>query len=647
MRLFELLLRLRPIVPLVAVALLLHSATPVAEGGFEKLVVYDYVLWLTTVLVCLSVYLDVRLLGERFSYASTLLLGALGAAGVVLGRAASLILNQAACSPLKLIPLFGSSYSRESFAISLALSLCGSALAGIALLIHSIAGRAIVIFDGPPMTRAARAFTGLLAETWRRACDRFYLLLAFLFGFAFRFLPELGWWPWLIGWDTVEYAAHLMDFLEKLDPFASYYWMGVMRNVPPLLNVLLLLPAAAIGAWNTFKLYPSVAYGLLTLSSALVATRVFNLSKSRALLASATTALFIINLRTSWDYQRQLLGSIFMLLSIAVLDSRGQLDTKRVAVSAALLACSALSHEVTAFFSIAVLTVLALKLLKAKNLGGLVVTTLTLMASVGLETWYWQSVHASSAYFGAALIGVVSHDPSVASDVIGYLMAGFGLVLPLAILALLDESSSTTFSKVGLLSLMAAGLSPLIAPYTSVVVWYRFLAGAAPIASTLAGAWIGRHVKDVRFHAIFVLLLLVLALPYAYAYQGTARFVSALKEFPSGLAPSPAGVRTLNDLKSLSDWFREQGVKSTIIAEPQAAKWIHLAIRNPAPGDLVHIWVERASIDARLIKQVLEELGVDRAYVVCMVYLKGSDDLEVYELRGGIYRVYMVEVVEE
>lgn len=640
----ELLFRLRPLLPFLAFFTLIYSAMLVGRGGYESLVRYDYAVWLTVFLVCLGAYLDVKLFGKRFGYVSTVLLSVCGALITVIGRVLSLIFNQAIYSPHKIIPLFGSPYTQESFITSITCSVLGSLLTCEALTLHSILNRPLTLFRKPlhalVIWGALRRF---YASFWSHKW--LYLLAAFLFGFAFRFGPELLWWPWLIGWDTVEYAAHLMDFMERFNPFVSYHWMGSMRNCPPLLNILLSLPAPAIGAWNTFKLYPAVAYGFLALSSALLAKRVFRLNNFGSFLASIVTALLIINLRISWDYHRQLLGSIFMLLSVATLDSCSKPNVKAAAASGVLLICCALSHEVTALFSVALSLVLIIKSIKIRSPEGITAGLAGLVASIFLETWYWGNFYTPNVYFGVAPIGIVSYSPSVTPEVIGYLVAGFGLILPFALLSLLDRSQSTAFSKAGLFSLIVAGISPFVAPYTSAATWYRFLAGAAPLASTLAGAWIMKSISDRRFHLFFLLLLFMLAFPYAYAVEDTSRFTSALKEFPPGLIPSPMSRSSLSDLESLLEWFEVQGIKSTIIAEPGVARWIHLAIRNPTPNDLLWMW--QSSISSFSIKQILEGLGVDRVYVVCSFDLKEMEGLEIHKLREGIFRVYMVKIMEE
>jgi len=80
----ETFLRLRFLLPAVALAVVLSSVRILLESGFKNWVAYDYSIWLAVLLVCLGVYLDLRLLAWRFSYFSTLLLGLCGAVMKVL-----------------------------------------------------------------------------------------------------------------------------------------------------------------------------------------------------------------------------------------------------------------------------------------------------------------------------------------------------------------------------------------------------------------------------------------------------------------------------------------------------------------------------------------------------------------------------------
>jgi hypothetical protein len=238
-------------------------------------VTYDYFVWASTILSLISVYGELRRLRDKPLY-STILLLVVGGVFVAGGRLVSILYNYMFGY---FDGLIGSVYTLEGFTWSL-LVLAGSFIIALANVLHAVLGGVVFV---KPQPRLIDAYTGLtaIARYVARVFEKHVVLVAlavWLVAFTYRFIPELHYWPWLIGWDTPEYAAHLMDYVERLNPFTSYYWMGGLRNNPPLL-VLLLSPFTLItDAWTMFKVYPSVAYGLLAALSSLIAVRVYKRS---------------------------------------------------------------------------------------------------------------------------------------------------------------------------------------------------------------------------------------------------------------------------------------------------------------------------------------------------------------------------------
>ncbi|MEM1682337.1 MAG: hypothetical protein QXM78_06020 [Sulfolobales archaeon] len=639
MRWVEVLNRVRFLLPASALLTLLLTTRFADGGSLAVRVTYDYSVWYSTVVVVVGVLLDLRALGWTYSYCSTLLLSLLSALVVLIGRVSSLVINCTLYLPYDVMPLFGSRYTRESFFISLVLASVGVSLSLVSLSLHSALGRPLVFREGRPVN-------AVIASAWNRlrlafSTTNLYLPSSFLLGFTLRFIPELIWWPWHIGWDTVEYVAHLEDFMVRLNPFASYYWMGGLRNIPPMLNLVVLVPAHAFSAWAVFKVYPAVAYGLLCLSSALLAKTVFRTSGWGAFLTSAITAFYVLNLRISWDYQRQLLGSVFMLLSLAVLDRPGRWGAKRAATAAALLVCSALSHEVTGFFATVASLTLLLKSALNRELWGASAGSIALAASVALELWYWGVPYTEVPGIGTLPAGLVSYFDVDASEVISYLFAGFGTVLPLALLSLLERDSRCIYCGIALASLLLAGLSPLLAPYTSVAVWYRFMVGAAPIASTLAGAWVAKFSGGWRFQLAYITLLMVLAFPFAYTVFGATKYAYSMREFPLlGLTPLPNDQKYLEDLAEVAKVVKNLDPGIAVVAPDWVARWVHLSKRNPSPSELVWVWPRLNST----IDFIVRELKLSKAYLITPLQLKNSTDLVVVEVWSGkVLYLYYVE----
>lgn len=141
-------------------------------------------------------------------------------------------------------------------------------------------GRSIAYAELLALTR-----TGL-NRVWSFVC-RHPVAFSFALGVTVRAIPELIWWSQLIGWDTVYYVANLEDFLLNPNPFAPQYIYGSYRNTPPMLDVVLSIPALIVGSWNTYKVYPPLAYGALTALAALISSKVMNLEGKWAILSGA------------------------------------------------------------------------------------------------------------------------------------------------------------------------------------------------------------------------------------------------------------------------------------------------------------------------------------------------------------------------
>ncbi|MEM2687878.1 MAG: hypothetical protein QW796_05980 [Thermoproteota archaeon] len=646
--------RIRLVFALSALAVSISMVSLASRGGFQWGVVYgsmegwvlcDYMVWLATLLACLAAYLDLRTMWNKHSYVSTILLTLTGLAVTVLGRIGSFILNVSSGVPVYVGPLLGSQYTQEGFLFAAFCLVSGSTVTSIALLTHTLLGRPIILRQsetlGQLLKKPRTRFSKAWEELW--SSPSLFLIVAFLVGFIQRLIPEIIWWPWPVGWDTVEYIAHLKDFTVSLNPFTPYYWMGGMRNCPPLLNILLLPLSATMGAWNAFKVFPPIAYGLLTLSSALWAKRSLRLDGFGCFLTSAVTAFYVLNLRISAEYQRQILGSVFMMLALAAMDSWRRLDNRRMLAVVPLTVCCALSHEVTGLFSAAVSLVLIVKSLGEGDYRGLTAGLIGLSASVLLETWYWRTPYTPSRIFGVVPAGLVSYSANEPPAVLSFLLAGYGFTLPFAIAALLQPGGSTTYAKAGMVALMLAGVSPMIAPYTSAATWYRFLIGAAPIVSTLAGAGVYMLNGDKRLHAAYLILMIIPALAFTFSIGSLSRFAGALREFQSGFTPSPSGTQELNDLKRLAEWLESRSGNSTIAVESSLVGWIHMGVRNPTPSSLISV---RGSVTGELLFTLFEKAEVERLYVVSTQTLVVDENLSVETLRERVFKVYLVESVK-
>ena len=625
--------------------------------GVVNWVLYDYLVWLVFICSFLGVFLDFLCFYRSFGYASTLSLDLVALGFVFAGRFGSLILSFVRTSFLT--PLIGGGIV-DLFTLRIGLLVVPGCFLGFATVgLHSVVGEPLVLAPSrswAEILHELKGFVACVAGFFRKH----YLLSSFALGFVVRVIPEVAWWPWHIGWDTVEYVAHLMDFLVSPNPFQPHFWMSSLRNIPPLLDLVLALPAYIMGAWVTFKLYPPLAFGALAAMSAFLARRALKLSPGWSIIAALASSLFILNLRISWDYQRQVLGTVIMMLTLTLMETGSPRNAGKAAVYSVLLILMAMSHEVTGVVSFTLALTLLLESLRRKNRYEVATYSTALALITALLLWYWRKPYTPNIYLGAAPPGIVAYSayPSVSAEVVSYLLVGYGLVIP-PMLTVLGKSE-LRYLKVAFATLFIAGISPLIMPFTSVTCWWRFLIGASPLTIPLAVAGISSSTKK---SLIALYLLLIIAPGFFFIWQGKylSKIIPALREFPGELTPSPKSISHLRDLHDLSRYVSKLDPGTPIVVEAHVGRWVHLGIRNPEPGRIVRLWRKPGINDAcnvaartnktvvYLITTLTNKTLVNDArnyahYGECGPYSKGEFEINIELLRNGIYKVYEVRI---
>ncbi|MEL9989884.1 MAG: hypothetical protein QXP98_04025 [Thermoproteus sp.] len=199
-----------------------------------------------------------------------------------------------------------------------------------------------------------------------------------------------------------------------------------------MLDIILSPFAAAFGAWNVFKVYPSVAFAAMAAASAALAMKAFDKDWKVGMLAGLASTTYILNLRISWDCQRQLLSSLLLLLSVLALERWGRVDTpKRAVAAAALLIATELSHEAAGVAAIAIALVLIYRGIRTRDPYSAAAGAISLLAGVVLEIWYWGRPIGYNVHTGALeLPGIVTTPEEQDGAVISYIVASFGLVIP-------------------------------------------------------------------------------------------------------------------------------------------------------------------------------------------------------------------------
>lgn len=595
------------LVSLASLVLMIYGVI-VYNPFLTKRVTYDYFAWTSTILTLLAVYWELKRLYKKPFY-STILLVFIGGLFTVWGRILSIYFNKTFTIG-SFNALIGDYYTVQGFASSLLIVL-GSFIVLIANILHIVLGGVIIIKEKPAFCDAINALhycTHIVIHVFEKHIVLVAIVVG-LFAFTFRFIPELHWWPLLIGWDTPEYVAHLLDFREKLNPFTSYYWMGGLRNTPPLLPMLLVPFTYFVDAWYLFKFYPSIAYAFMASLSAILAMEIDERRKWWiGLLSGFLTTIYVLNLRISWDYQRQLLGSVILLATILVLEKWREPKTPKHALSVLLLlvACG-LSHEVTGFAGFILSLVLLYHGLKNRNTTTSIVGTVGLTVNTVLEIWYWRRPYSFVSTVGVLPPGLVASYEG--DQALSYLVAGYGLILPLALIAM--SKSRARYTTIVTIALLVAGISPMIAPFSSVTTWYRFLIGATPLVTTLATIGLVRATSDWRVLVAYLLIASLPGLSFAYGYNWFFTYYESLREFPPRLAPSPVYMDVYEFFKN----NKELVENTVIIAWADHARYIHLAIRNPDPARF--IWISNPwDLTNDTICRVIEQTGVEVVIIV-------------------------------
>ncbi|HDJ89493.1 MAG TPA: hypothetical protein ENG40_02205, partial [Thermoprotei archaeon] len=317
------------------------------------LVRMDYVVWFATIMVLLCTVLDLRQYCSKKGLSLTLILEILGLLIVVIVRFVSII-HSLIIDPGNLY-IGGLIADYIVLKYTIPIMIFGSFISMGTMILHKVFGEPkIILNDGLACSDLLTYFNKLIEKIINHP-----IILAFLIGFFIRFLPEVQWWPYPIGWDTIEYIAHLRDYVLSPGIFRSYFWMGGMRNVPPLLDLVLYPFARIIDPWYVFKFYPPVMYGLLISLIALFSREVLKIDNKLVVLIAIAAGYNLLLLRLSWDLHKQFLGTILFFAAIIALEKNNGFKNHVIAIM--LLFLSSLATEIGAGLTIILSLIIVIK----------------------------------------------------------------------------------------------------------------------------------------------------------------------------------------------------------------------------------------------------------------------------------------------
>ena len=163
-----------------------------------------------------------------------------------------------------------------------------------------------------------------------------------------RMLPEILSWPYPLGYDTVAYYLPKMviRFGLRVSDIPE-----LLRFDRGLLYLLASLMATFFGdCFMALKFLGPLLYGLLSLILYVYVEHGLRMGWKKAFTASMLFSLSLLSLRVSWDLYRNMLGLIFALTTLTLVERRSWLATPTALVTV-------LSHELSSAMLMAMLIV--------------------------------------------------------------------------------------------------------------------------------------------------------------------------------------------------------------------------------------------------------------------------------------------------
>ena len=402
--------------------------------------------------------------------------------------------------------------------------------------------------------------------------------------FLVRLVPELAYSNYILGYDTVEYVAHLKDFAASPSLFGVYYWFGGLRRVPPLLDWLLYPFARLADPVMVFKLYAPAVYSIVVALTVCYGTKLMGLRGKTGIALGVAASFSLLMLRLSWDLMKQLLAELFFLTAVIFVDEDRRLTPLL------FFALSTLASEFGGFTSsVSALVIGLLEILKRRR----ALTGLTYLASS--LVFYYVTVHFMMRL--PALVGnpvsvvsppVVTYDSLAvqAPYVTAYLIVTLGPLLPFYVAQLSEDLGKPRYSAAISLALLMISLTPLVAPTLNISGsgWDRVLMTIAPLI--LASSF--KKASETGLRNSLAVITVLITLPGLYAvlpggYFYNTVIYSALYRTPTLLRPMPPDLLLYNAAVDVSARVADFYGKMPILAPEWVARFIHLFVRNPDP----------------------------------------------------------------
>ena len=581
------------------------------------LVRMDYIVWFTTIIVLLCTIMDLKYYCSKKGLSLTLILEILGLMIVVIIRFVSII-HSLIIDPDNLY-IGGLIADYIVLKYTIPIMILGSFISMSVMIIHRISGE--------PKALLSKELSCLdLLSYFNKYFEKILrhpIILAFFIGFLIRLLPEIQWWPYPIGWDTIEYIAHLRDYILSPGIFRSYFWMGGMRNIPPLLDLVLYPFARIVDPWYVFKFYPPIMYGLLIALMALFSKEVLKLDNKLVIVIAFVAGYNLLLLRLTWDLHKQFLGTVLFFAAVIVLEKGN--DYKNHIIALTLLLLSSLATEIGAGLTIILSLIIVIKnileFLEKRGWKRLVLIASYIILSLIsylLILWYLKRpAIAPSPVTGAAppvIRSFLKHQP----DVFAYIIISYGTLVPLLLIGLDSYRRKLRYSVYLVIIMLILVITPWLMPYTEATLgqWDRFLMTTTVFTLPIALS----QLRILRRRALIATYILVLILPGFYAtmspgfYRYNDVLVKSLYRMPGGLSPAPVPTKEFDMLLDVASHVRDLDLsKAPIITYIYYGRFVHLEVRDIDQTKLVNIGHEPTLYD---VCWIMHRFNKTSAYIL-------------------------------
>lgn len=314
-------------------------------------------------------------------------------------------------------------------------------------------------------------------------------ILIFLIPFAIRSIPELR-YAYPIGFDTPDYAYIMKYGLE-----------GAHLYTNPFYHLLYYIGKTGIDPLIFFKIYPPLMFALTCLLTALFIERKFKWKDEHLILFSFIFSITPLNLRVSWDLQRQVFATVLLLVSLLI--STSKINSKfKLAISAMLIVFIALIHELVFAIAAAILAWQGFKTKNIKTLISLAIIALSLVAYLNIRYGAFSTIKQIFIY-NYSPTGVYFYNEIQRIDWwLGVAILSFGFMMPLIIIGFFKDDHFLPW----FLASFIPFLSFLISIYSiNVPDRFLYLAGI-PVAIYATNFF--RKISLKKIEAIFIIAII-------------------------------------------------------------------------------------------------------------------------------------------